>query len=307
MEQLAIETRGLRKRFGSVQAVDGLDLQVRRGEVFGLLGPNGAGKTTSMEMLEGISTPDEGELKLLGLDWRKDGAAIRPRIGVQFQITELDDRIKVREALELFSSYYARPRPVAEMLAQVSLQEQAESFQSKLSGGQRQRLALALALIHNPELVFLDEPTTGLDPQARQGLWDMVRQLKAEGRTVLLTTHYMEEAETLCDRVGIMDRGRLLEVGTPRELIAALKRSDFAEIEFAAGSQAGPQALAARTGLAIEAKAGHWEVALSSTQRDLRALLDGLEAEGLPMSRLHLRKSSLEDVFLHHTGRSLRD
>jgi ABC-2 type transport system ATP-binding protein len=306
MSVWAVDAQGLEKRFRAVHAVRGLNLQVARGEVFGLLGPNGAGKTTSLEMLEGLVTPDAGEIRLLGLDWKHDGRQIRSRIGVQFQSTELDDKVKVREALEMFGSYYPKARAPAELLKLLQLEDKAEAYQSRLSGGQRQRLALGLALVNDPELVFLDEPTTGLDPQARQGLWDLVRQLKAEGRTVLLTTHYMDEAEALCDRIGIMDQGRILQLGTPRELIASLQQRSRAEIEFQ-GPAPDAQAFAARLGLPVEALASHWSVPLSDPKHDLQQVLACVEALDLPMHQLHVRRASLEDVFLARTGRSLRD
>lgn len=305
-ENWAIEAHGLKKRFQKLEAVRGLDLKVRRGEVFGLLGPNGAGKTTSIEMLEGLVPPDEGDIRILGLDWRAHGRAIRSRIGVQFQSTTLDDKVKVREALEMFGSYYPKARPAADLLRLLRLEDKAEAYQIKLSGGQRQRLALGLALVNDPELVFLDEPTTGLDPQARQSLWDIVRQLKQEGRTVLLTTHYMEEAEALCDRVGIMDRGQILQLGTPRELIASLNRPSYAEIEFK-GAAPDPSAFADKLGLPVDAHPSFWAVALSDPKRDLQSLLACVEALDLPMQQLHVRRASLEDVFLQRTGRSLRD
>ena len=306
MESWAVDASVLQKRFGAVHAVRGLDLQVRCGEVFGLLGPNGAGKTTSLEMLEGLVKPDSGEIRILGMDWRTQGKQIRNRIGVQFQSTQLDDKVKVREALEMFGSYYAKSRTPADLLRLLQLEDKAEVYQSKLSGGQRQRLALGLALVNEPELVFLDEPTTGLDPQARQGLWDLVRQLKKEGRTVLLTTHYMDEAEALCDRIGIMDHGQILELGTPRELIASLNQPSYAEIEFQ-GMVPDVSAFAARIGLPVEVKHQHWAIALANPKADLQNLLASVEALNLPMQQLHVRRASLEDVFLQRTGRSLRD
>jgi ABC-2 type transport system ATP-binding protein len=306
METWAVEASGLHKRFRDVHAVRGLDLQVRRGEVFGLLGPNGAGKTTSMEMLEGLVPPDAGTIRILGLDWRSDGAAIRNRIGVQFQSTQLDDKVKVREALDLFGSYYPQPRNPDDLLRLLQLEDKADVYQSKLSGGQRQRLALGLALVNQPELVFLDEPTTGLDPQARQVLWALVRQLKSEGRTVLLTTHYMDEAQALCDRIGIMDQGQILQLGTPRELIASLNQASYAEIEFEGAAPDAAQ-FTQRLGIAVDVKPQHWAVPLVDPKSDLRKLLACVEELDLPMQQLHVRRASLEDVFLHRTGRSLRD
>jgi len=303
---LAIEASGLHKSFRDVHAVRGLDLQVRCGEVFGLLGPNGAGKTTTLEMLEGLVRPDSGEIRILGLDWLHRGSTIRTRIGVQFQSTELDDKVKVREALEMFGSFYPKARTPDELLRLLHLEDKAEAYQLRLSGGQRQRLALGLALVNDPELVFLDEPTTGLDPQARQGLWGLVRQLKSEGRTVLLTTHYMEEAEALCDRVGIMDRGQILQLGTPRELIAGLQQPSYAEIEFL-GNAPDVQPFEKRLGLPVEFKGTWWTVPLGDAKRDLQAILACVDALQLPMQQLHVRRASLEDVFLQRTGRSLRD
>jgi ABC-2 type transport system ATP-binding protein len=303
----AIEAKGLEKSFRDVHAVRGLDLNVAKGEVFGLLGPNGAGKTTSLEMLEGLVSPDKGEIRVLGLDWKTDAHEIKSRIGVQFQSTQLDDRVKVREALALFGSYYEKSQPVDDLLKMLQLEEKAEAFQSKLSGGQRQRLALGLALINNPELVFLDEPTTGLDPQARQSLWDLVRKLKSEGRTVLITTHYMDEAEALCDRVGIMDKGQILQLGTPRELIVSLNQPSYAEIEFPRGQMPDAGPFAEKLGLPVEVKAGHWAVSLTEPRQDLQSLLNCVNELDLPMQQLHVRRATLEDVFLQRTGRSLRE
>jgi ABC-2 type transport system ATP-binding protein len=219
---LALRCHDLRKRYGDVVAVDGLSLEIRRGECFGLLGPNGAGKTTTIEILEGLLAPDGGDVEVLGRAWRRDERELRQRLGIQLQETKLAEKLTVEETLRLFRSFYRRGHTVAELLAMVELEGKRASWVGKLSGGQKQRLALACALAGNPELLFLDEPTTGLDPQSRRQLWDLVRRIRAEGGTILLTTHYMDEAEVLCDRVAVVDHGRVIALGTPPELIASL-------------------------------------------------------------------------------------
>jgi ABC-2 type transport system ATP-binding protein len=223
----AVVCRQLRKvypggRGGDVVAVDGLDLTIAKGECFGLLGPNGAGKTTTVEILEGVAEPTSGTVELFGLTWRKDGQALRERIGVALQETRLAEKATVEETLELFRSFYRAPRPLRVLLDEVQLGEKRDAWVSKLSGGQRQRLALACALVGDPEILFLDEPTTGLDPQSRRQVWELVSAYKGRGGTVLLTTHYMEEAERLCDRVAVVDHGRVIREGTPRGLIDEL-------------------------------------------------------------------------------------
>ena len=221
-ESLAVRCEGLTKRYADVVAVDGLSLHVRRGECFGLLGPNGAGKTTTIEILEGLLAPDAGEVDVLGLRWGKDDRELRQRLGVQLQETQLNEKLTVEETLRLFRSFYHRGRTVAELLQIVELDAKRKSWVGKLSGGQKQRLAIACSLAGDPDLLFLDEPTTGLDPQSRRQLWDLLQRFRAQGGTILLTTHYMDEAETLCDRVAIVDQGRVIAQGVPRELIAAL-------------------------------------------------------------------------------------
>ena len=215
-----IRVRGLTKRYGDVQAVDGIDFDVAPGEVFGLLGPNGAGKSTTVEILEGLRAPDAGEVTVLGHDVIRDADVLKPRIGVALQTAAMYPKLTVTELIDLFRSFYPKSRPTAELIDALGLGERKHARSAELSGGQRQRLTVALALVNDPELVFLDEPTTGLDPAARRSLWDLVRGLKAEGRSVLLTTHYMEEAEVLCDRLAIMDHGRILELGTVEELVS---------------------------------------------------------------------------------------
>ena len=227
----ALLIRGLRKAFSDVQAVDGLDLEVAPGESFGLLGPNGAGKTTTIEICEGLTRPDEGKVELLGLDWSTGAGELRQRIGVQLQETQFPEKLTVEETLRLFRSFFRRGISIDESIRTSQLEEKRHSRVGGLSGGQKQRLAMACALVGDPELLFLDEPTTGLDPQARRHLWDLVDQLKQAGRTIILTTHYMEEAERLCDRVAIMDHGRVIALGTPPQLIASIGGEDI--VEFA--------------------------------------------------------------------------
>jgi ABC-2 type transport system ATP-binding protein len=218
----AVRCHDLRKRYGDVVAVDGLSLAVDRGECFGLLGPNGAGKTTTIEILEGLLAPDGGEVEVLGMTWQQHERELRQRLGVQLQETQLPDKLTVEETLRLFRSFYHRGHSVDELLKMVELEAKRASWVVKLSGGQKQRLALACALAGRPELLFLDEPTSGLDPQSRRQLWDLVRRIRDDGGTILLTTHYMEEAEILCDRVAIVDRGHVIAHGAPTDLIASL-------------------------------------------------------------------------------------
>ena len=222
VESLAVRCEGLTKRYADVVAVDGLSLHVRRGECFGLLGPNGAGKTTTIEILEGLLTPDAGDVDVLGLRWGKDDPELRQRLGVQLQETQLAEKLTVEETLRLFRSFYHRGRTVDELLKIVELESKRRSWVGELSGGQKQRLAIACALAGDPDLLFLDEPTTGLDPQSRRQLWDLLQRFRAQGGTILLTTHDMDEAETLCDRVAIVDQGRVIAQGVPRDLIASL-------------------------------------------------------------------------------------
>jgi ABC-2 type transport system ATP-binding protein len=303
-EQICV--RALHKRFPKVVAVDGVDLSVAAGEVFGLLGPNGAGKTTTLEMIEGLTPSDSGEIEIGGLNWRRHGPEIRARIGVQLQATSLYNKITPREALDLFGSYYPRRRGTAELLRLVQLEDKADAYHATLSGGQMQRLALALALVNDPEVVFLDEPTAGLDPQGRRSLWDVVRVMKSEGRTVMLTTHYMDEAEALCDRLAILDHGKILRVGTPAELIASLGIPSVVELTFA-GPAPDPAAFSAKLGAAVEARVDRWEVPTPDPKTLLPRLLSALEDERLDYDQVHVRRATLEDVFLHLTGRSLRE
>jgi len=306
MSAPALRIRGLRKTFPKVVAVDGVDLEVARGEVFGLLGPNGAGKTTTLEIIEGLTEADGGDIEILGLTWTKQGQEIRARIGVQLQSTSLFNKITPRESLDLYGSYYPKRRSTEDLLDLVQLQEKADAYHITLSGGQQQRLALALALVNDPELVFLDEPTTGLDPQARRSLWDVVRRMKGEGRTVMLTTHYMDEAEALCDRLAIMDHGKVIATGTPASLIAELAIPSVVELTFE-GAAPDPTAFSARLDQPVECRADLWEIPTPDPKALLPRLLEMAEAAAVPFQQVHIRRATLEDVFLHRTGRSLRE
>jgi ABC-2 type transport system ATP-binding protein len=302
----AVSIRGLVKRFGDVVAVDGLDLVVESGECFGLLGPNGAGKTTTIEILEGLQPPTAGEVRVLGLDWRRDATTIRSRIGVQLQETILPDKLKVRETLELFRSFYALARPVADVLGDVGLQEKATSRVGKLSGGQKQRLAIGCALVSDPEVLFLDEPTTGLDPAARRALWDVVRAFQSRGRTVVITTHYMEEAERLCDRIAIVDRGRVAATGTPRELIVRVGGEEV--VEVSTQPPLSPDAFAGVAGVVrAQADGDGVRLAVEGLARALPAVLARLAERGAVASRLVTRHATLEDVFLQVAGRRFEE
>jgi ABC-2 type transport system ATP-binding protein len=310
MSQNAISVSGLHKKYGDVEAVRGIDFEVATGEVFGLLGPNGAGKTTTVEILEGLLDPTAGEVEVLGMRWSSDERALRERLGVSLQETHLPDRLAVRETLVLFRSFFRHGRDPDEVLRAVSLAEKAGAFYDKLSGGQKQRLAVACALVGDPELLFLDEPTTGLDPQSRLQLWDVIAEFKRNGRTVLLTTHYMEEAERLCDRVAIIDHGKLIALGSPRELIASLGGRDVIEVTLVGGADAPLDAdsVARLPGVhGVRRTAGTFLLAVDPLHVALPALVDHLRASSLRLERLATRHATLEDVFVSLTGRGLRD
>jgi ABC-2 type transport system ATP-binding protein len=307
--EFALQVRNLRKAYKDVLAVDGLDLAIRAGECFGLLGPNGAGKTTTMEICEGLTDADSGSLEMLGMSWASDAADLRQRLGVQLQDTQLADKLTVLETVRLFRSFFrAGPTP-AEVIALVQLEEKANSRIGNLSGGQKQRLAMACALVGDPDFLFLDEPTTGLDPQARRQLWDLIERFKASGRTILLTTHYMDEAERLCDRIAIMDHGKVIALGTPRELIASIGVEHV--VEFSAGSAAAPldiEPLRRLDGVRqVRRENGSVEMLVTELHRAVPALLDELSRQGAPLTELRTHSASLEDVFVTLTGRHLRE
>ena len=304
-----IWARGLAKAFGDVVAVDGIDLDAPPGACLALLGPNGAGKTTTIEMLEGLQQPDRGRVDVLGLRWDTDGERIRQRIGVQLQEAQLPDKLRVHEVLRVFRSLYPDGRTVAEMLDLIGLSEKRRALVSELSGGQRQRLSLACALIHRPEVLFLDEPTTGLDPQARHRVWELVEDFKRGGGTVLLTTHFMTEAERLADRVMVVDKGKVLAEGTPAELVASLGAESIVAIELGGADPAElATAVAALADVtSAEAREGRLRVGARGFERALPAVLELLAARGATVIDLGVHRPTLEDVFLSLTGRGLRD
>ena len=309
----ALVVRALRKRYDDVVAVDGLDLEVRAGECFGLLGPNGAGKTTTIEICEGLLTPDAGDVLVLGSDWSTDARALRERLGIQLQETQLSEKLTVEETLRLFRSFYRRGQPVERVITLVQLDEKRRARVGTLSGGQKQRLALACALIGDPELLFLDEPTTGLDPQSRRQVWDLVEALKADGRTIVLTTHYMDEAERLCDRVAIVDHGRVIALGTPREMVASIAASQIVFFSVAGGTESLDAESTAALGEAVRASRppratdGGWELHVAAPHEAIPKLLDGLMRRGARLTELRTHSPTLEDVFVTLTGRALRD
>ncbi len=305
---VAVRCQGLKKRYGDVVAVDGLDLEVRAGECFGLLGPNGAGKTTTVEMLEGLLKPDAGELEVLGMRWGADDRALRQRLGVQLQETQLAEKLTVEETLRLFRSFFDKGRSVDEVLGIVELEEKRSAWVSRLSGGQQQRLAVACALVSEPELLFLDEPTTGLDPQSRRQLWKLVLGFKASGRTVLFTTHYMDEAQRLCDRVAIIDHGRVIALGTPSQLISRLGAEHVVEIALEQDDPGIDESLARVAGVqAVRHEAEGIFLTVQEVHRTVPALLAALRERQAELSRLTTHHATLEDVFVSLTGRHLRD
>jgi len=307
-ESVALSCEGVVKRYGAVTAVDGLDLKVLRGECFGLLGPNGAGKTTTIEILEGLLHADEGDVTVLGQRWATDAAALRPRLGIQLQETQLADKLTVAETLRLFRSFYPSGPTVDELLDLVELGAKRQAWVSKLSGGQKQRLSVACALAGRPDLLFLDEPTTGLDPQSRRQLWEVLERFREAGGTILITTHYMDEAHALCDRVGIMDQGKLIALGTPRELVASLGAEHVVEFALENGAAIEAPVLAALPGVRdVRRDDSHLHLSTSELHLTVPALLDLLRHRHVSLSQLGTHSATLEDVFVTLTGRQLRD
>ena len=302
----AIRCRSLVKDYGAVRAVNGLDLQVHAGECFGLLGPNGAGKTTAVEVLEGLLPATSGEVELLGRTWEADADWLRQRLGISLQETNLPDKLTVEETLRLFRSFYPAGPEVQHLLELVLLTDKRRTWFSELSGGQKQRLAVACALVGDPELLFLDEPTTGLDPQSRRQLWGLVERFKAEGRTILLTTHYMEEAQRLCDRVAIIDKGKVIALGTPRGLIQSLGGSDV--VEITCDEPADESSMSTLPGVhAVKKRSDGLSLTVEQLHKTLPLLLGHLQKSGRTLTGLSTHHATLEDVFVNLTGRQLRD
>jgi len=304
-DEVVIEVQDLTKRYGKITAVVGISFSVYRGEVFGMVGPNGAGKTTTIECIEGLRRPDGGSIEVMGLEPQKDGYALRERIGVQLQESSVYDQIRVCEAMDLFASLYPHSVEWMPLLERLGLADRCKASYKSLSSGQKQRLAIALALVNDPEIVFLDELTTGLDPQARRAMWDMVRQMREEGKTVFLTTHYMEEAERLCDRVLIIDHGKIVALDKPEKLIASLGMET--RIIFTPVGPMEPAALEAIPGVSRFESSGERVTVYAQEIAVLGELLKAAEAGGWKPRHLRTEEPTLEDVFLALTGKEMRD
>jgi ABC-2 type transport system ATP-binding protein len=303
---LAIEAKDLTKKYGDLVAVSGVSLQIEEGEIIGLLGPNGAGKTTTLEMIEGLRKPDTGSVKVCNLDLAKEGERVKEIIGVQLQSTSVYDRIKVGEAIDLFGNYYTRSIPTRELLHEVSLEEKKNSYIDSLSGGQKQRLALALALVNNPKVIFLDEPTTALDPQARRNVWEIIEGLSREGKTIILNTHSMEEAERICERVGIMDHGQILALDSPANLI--VKQNLDSAVEFTSNNGTGKEFFETLPRVTRVTQDGqHFILHTREASALLTEIVHINEKNRLHLENISTRSATLEDVFLNLTRRKLRE
>ncbi len=305
----AIQCRDLRKTYdGKVEAVRGLTLEIHPGECFGLLGPNGAGKTTTIEILEGLLEPTSGEVTILGQNWQDHPRELREQLGISLQETRLSEKLTVRETIDLFASFYAQPRSSQEVLEEMQLTEKADAWVGKLSGGQRQRLAVATALVGNPKVLFLDEPTTGLDPQSRRQLWDTIRAFQQKGGTVLLTTHYMDEAERLCDRLAIVDHGQIIAEGSPDDLITRLGGHHVVEFEASLANGNSLDTWRMLPGVeGVRHEDGLVCLNVREPHLTIPALLDTVRDQGSELLHLTTRQASLEDVFVRLTGRHLRE
>jgi ABC-2 type transport system ATP-binding protein len=304
----AIECRDLRKTYdGKVEAVRGLTLEIQQGECFGLLGPNGAGKTTTIEILEGLLAPTSGQVSIFGHSWQQNEREMREWLGISLQETRLSEKLTVRETIDLFASFYREPRSADEVMEELQLTEKADSWVGKLSGGQRQRLAVATALVCNPKILFLDEPTTGLDPQSRRQLWDIIRAFQRSGGTVLLTTHYMDEAERLCDRLAIVDHGQIIAEGSPADLIERLGGHHVVEFAVSGNGHGSPSWSQLPSVESVREDDGLVCLNVKEPHLTIPALLDAVEKQGSALQHLSTRQASLEDVFVRLTGRHLRE
>jgi ABC-2 type transport system ATP-binding protein len=305
IKQPIIEVTDLVKQYSDVRAVDNISFSIQPGEVFGMLGPNGAGKTTTIECIEGLRKPDQGQIRVMGMDPREDGYRLREQIGIQFQSAALPDRIKVWEALDLFASFYKRSVDSEELLTKMGLEEKRNAYIAKLSGGQKQRVFIALAMINDPQILFLDELTTGLDPQSRRMMWDQVQEIQTQGKTIFLTTHFMEEAERLCDRVAIVDHGKIVALDTPQRLVDGLGEEN--RVVFETPGDLGQVILKKLSGFGRVERIGDRVVVYGKKAGLVGRVVNALESSKTPFENIHSEQPTLEDVFLKLTGREIRN